>query len=312
MTEQFRAGPTPGAGWTSVGYGVQVSDDVADDLATRLRAWQLVLPYWSSFTGLTAAVLRGWWVPPTPVGLPLFVAAGPAARIRRPGLDVCRHDVLPPADRVRGVRVTTAAESVLAVARDLTLLDVVLVGDAALHSGDVTRAELERVSRQRRRGSPLLRRAIPLMDGRAESIYEGLLRVLHTSCGVPVVPQYELLDEHGMFVARGDLWLVGTTRLAEYDGGDHLSRRRQRQDLRRTGRIEDAGFTRRGYTKEDVLSSGVGILRDADRALGRPFDPHRIEPWHALLRESLFSGQGQARLMSRLGFGAENAEQMPG
>jgi hypothetical protein len=303
-------GPHQGAGWTAVGYGVQVRDSAADDLGVVLQAWQLVLPYWSSFTGLTAARHRGWWVPPLPPGLPLFVAGMRSDAIRRPGLAVCRHDERPAAERVGGVRVTTAAETVLALARDLCLLDLVVVGDAALRSGDVTVGELVGAARQRRRGSPLLRKAIPLMDGRAESIYEGLLRMLHRSCGIAVVPQSTVVDESGSFVARADLRLVGTTRLAEYDGSDHLDRARQRRDLRRLARIEDAGHDRRGYTKEDVLLGGVGILRDADRALGRPFDPRRIDPWHALLRESLFSGQGQARLMARLGLSAENAEEI--
>jgi len=294
-----------------VGYGVQVRDSAADDLGAVLQAWQLALPYWSSFTGLTDAQHRGWWLPPLPAGLPLFVAGGRSDVIRRSGLRVCRHDARPAAERVGGVRVTTAAETVLSLARDLSLLDVVVIGDAALHAGDATIDELERTARQRRRGAPLLRRAIPLMDGRAESIYEGLLRILHISCGIAVVPQFEVVDEAGLFVARADLRLIGSTRLSEYDGSEHLDRARQRRDLRRVARIEDAGFDRRGYTKEDVLYATVGILRDADRALGRPFDPRRIDPWHALLRESLFTGQGQARLRSRLGLLAENAEQLP-
>ena len=119
--------------------GAHVRADLVDDLAARLRAWQLVLPYWSSFTGLTAAQLRGWWLPPLPEDLPLFVASGRADRIDRAGLAVCRHDVLPPWELVKGVRVESPAEAVLACARVLGLLDVVVLGDAALHTGDATR-----------------------------------------------------------------------------------------------------------------------------------------------------------------------------
>jgi hypothetical protein len=306
--DEIRWGPWPGVGWTSVTPGAHVRADLADDLGTRLRAWQLALPFWSSFTGLTAAQLRGWWLPPLP-DLPLFVASGRSDRISRRGLHVCRHDVLPGWELVDEVRVTSAAEVLLACARDLGLLDVVVLGDAALHAGDVTSAELVAVSRQRRRGSPLLRRAIPQMDGRAESIYEGLLRILHRSCGVPVEPQYVVLDAFGHTVAQADLRIVGTNRLPEYDGADHLARRRQRRDLRRAGRISDVGFERRGYTMEDVLFASISILRDADRAMGRPHQPARIEAWHALLRDSLFSGAGRQRLLCRLGLDVENAEQ---
>jgi hypothetical protein len=189
---------------------------------------------------------------------------------------------------VHGVRVSPPAETLLACARDLGLLDVVVLGDAAAHAGHVSRVELLAAARQRRRGAPLLRRAIPLMDGRAESIYEGLLRLLHEVCRVPVEPQY------------ADLRIIGTNRLPEYDGEDHLHRLRQRRDLRRAGRIADAGFERRGYTMEDVLFAGSSILRDADRALGRPHEPERIAAWHDLLRDSLFSATGRHRLARRL------------
>ncbi len=312
MTEdECRLGRRPGAGWTTVTPGAHVRADRADDLATRLRAWQLVLPFWSSFTGLTVAMLHGWWVPPLPARLPLFVASGRSDRIDRVGLSVCRHDVLPTWELVDGVRVTPSAEALLSCARDLGLLDVVLLGDAALHAGEVTAAELRAVARQRRRGSPLLRRAIPLMDGRAESIYEGLLRMLHVVSDVAVEPQYVVRDPDGEPVARADLRIVGTGRLPEYDGADHLGRRRQRLDLRRAGRIADAGFERRGYTREDVLFGAASILRDADRALGLPHRPGRLHAWHDLLRESLFTATGRRRLELRLGLDAENAERMP-
>jgi hypothetical protein len=286
-----------------------VRADLVDDLGARLRAWQLALPFWSSFTGLTAAQLRNWWVPPLPGQMPLFVASGRSDRIDRRGLTVCRHDELPRWVLVEDVRVSPPAEVLLACARDLGLLDVVVLGDAALHRGDVTRAELVAVSRQRRRGSPLLRRAIPLMDGRAESIYEGLLRMLHEVCGVRVEPQHAVLDSEGFVVARGDLGIVGTRELREYDGSDHLERPRQRRDLKRARLITDAGYVRKGYTKEDVLYQGVAILRDGDRALRRPHRRERIDAWHELLRDSLFSASGRYRLMLRLGLVEENAEQ---
>lgn len=307
----MRYGARPGVGWSPVTRGAHVRRDLAHDLAARLRAWQLVLPYWSSFTGLTGARLRGWWLPPLPDDLPLFVASGRADRIDRVGLSVCRHDELPPGELVAGVRVTDSAETLLACARVLGLLDVVVLGDAALRAGDVTREDLVAVSRLRRRGAPMLRSAIPLMNGRADSIYEGLLRVLHVCCRAPVEPQFIVLDAVGDVVARADLWIVGTDRLPEYDGADHLSRRQQRVDLRRAARISDAGFERRGYTKEDVLFGAVSILRDADRALGRPHRPERIHAWYDLLRDSLFTAAGQRRLRLRLGLDPENAEQIP-
>lgn len=159
---------------------------------------------------------------------------------------------------------------------------------------------VEAVAARRRRGAPLLRQALALADGRSDSPYETLLRLLHVSCGIEVVPQYELLDEAGNFVAKGDLLLAGTTTFHEYDGADHLKRPQQRKDRKRDRRIGNSGAVRRGYTKEDVLTQGITILRDADLSLGRVHDPSRIRPWHDLLRASLFTPAGTAVLCRRL------------
>jgi hypothetical protein len=240
-------------------------------------------------------------VPPLPEDLPLFVAAGPTGRIDRPQLRVCRHDAVPAWEVVDGVRVATAGETLLACARDLGLLDVVLLGDAALRSGDADGAQLDLTGAQRRRGAPLLRRASSRMNGLAESIWEGMLRVLHECCEVAVVPQHVVLDADGVFVARGDLLIVGTQRLHEYDGKVHLNREQQRADLRRARRLGAAGYERNGYVSADLLHRSVGILRDADAAIGRDHDPARIHLWHDLLRDSLFTPAGTRRLSQRLG-----------
>jgi very-short-patch-repair endonuclease len=282
------------------------------DLATQLQAWQFVMPFWASFTSLTAARLRGWWLPPTPGLLPLFVASGPADRIARPGLHVCRHDVLPPWELVQGVRVPSAAETVLSCARYLALLDVIVIGDAALHAGDVTLDELIGVSRLRRRGSPLLRQAIPLMCGKAESIFEGLLRILHEICGISVQPQSLLFDADGTFAARADLLLTGTHTLHEFDGGHHRTPHEQGKDLRRERRLMRAGYQRRGFTARDVLTSPVDIIKDAEASLGWEHDPARMQAWYALFRESLFSSSGQRRLEIKLGLSTENADESLG
>ena len=57
-----------GAGWTPVGYGLHVlrADQPEVALVDRLRAWQLALPEGAVFTSLTAAALRGWWLPAIP------------------------------------------------------------------------------------------------------------------------------------------------------------------------------------------------------------------------------------------------------
>jgi hypothetical protein len=275
---------------------------VDEDVGLHLSAWQSVLPSSATFTHLTAAAARGWWLPPLPDGLPVFVAmARDRPRPRRHGLVAVRHPIAPVPVTVDGIRMSTAAETLLACARDLSLIDLLVLTDAALHAGDVTAAELGVAAGQRRRGVPRLRKAITLADGRSESPWETLLRVFHVSCGVAVTPQFTVRDQHGNFVARGDLRLDGTSTLHEYDGADHRTGRQQTKDLRRDRRLGNATWVRRGYTSADLLLQPIGILRDADATIGREHDPSRIRAWHRLVRESCFSPAGLAALTQRLG-----------
>jgi very-short-patch-repair endonuclease len=202
---------------------------------------------------------------------------------------------------VHGLQVAAPAEVLLACARDLGLLDLVVLIDGALQSSSCTEREIADVAGGRRAGAPLLRRALTYADRRSESPWESMLRMLHVACDVPVEPQHRVFDQHGRFLARGDLWIRGTRVLHEYDGGEHLKRPRQRTDLRRGRELANVGWIRRGYTSQEVLHQAVGILRDADMSLGRPHRPERVRAWHALLAESLFTPRGTARLLRRLG-----------
>ena len=225
-------------------------------------------------------------------------ADGP--RPQRGALRVSRHHPPLPSREHAGLPLVSAAEALLACARDLGLLDLVVLIDAALHCGDCSASDLTAVAAPRRKAGPLLRRALTFADARSESAWETLLRMLHVACGVAVEPQHEVRDDVGGFVARADLLLLATRTLHEYDGGDHLARRQQRHDLARLRRLGDAGWGRRGYTSFEVLHQANGILRDADRAVGRPHRPARISRWYELLSTSLFTPLGTQRLRRRL------------
>jgi hypothetical protein len=285
-----------GPRWTRVSHGLHRPADLASDLS----GWRLVLPASGRFTHLTGAGLHGWWLPPLPEGLPVFAAIADAeSRPQRRGLRVARHPAVAEPVDFGGLPCDSAPEVLLACSRDLGLLDVVVLIDAALHLGSCSTDELMRVAAQRRRGAPRLRQALTLADGRSESPWETLLRLLHHSCDVPVEPQWELFDGE-VLVARADLWVRGTNALHEYDGEAHLTRRRQRKDLARARRIGNHTWIRRGYTSVEVLHQAVGILRDADLSLGREHRPGRIRAWHALLADSLFTPSGRERLVRRL------------
>ncbi len=284
--------------WERLSYGLWVRRGRRDE-RSDLRAWQLLLPPTAGFTHLTAAAVRGWWLP-VPLVHPVFAAMPETGnRYRRRGLIVFRHPQPPMLEFWHGLRVTTAADTLLHAARDLALLDLVVLGDSALRSKQITLSDLERIARQRRRGVRQLRRLIPLLDARSESPWESIMRVLHRAAGIPVTPQYKIYDEYGDFVARADLRIDGTRRLQEYDGADHRDKDRHRSDLGRDRALLRTGWERAGYTSTDVLYGGAAIIADTDRVLGREFEPGQLAAWNALIAESLHAPAGRARVWRR-------------
>ncbi len=193
----------------------------------------------------------------------------------------------------------SAAETLLAAARYLSVLDLVILADSALRLQACTVEDVTRAAAQRRRGAPLLRTVIPLLDGRSESPWESVLRVLHLTAGIPVEPQKKIYDEWGRFVARADLWIVGTRRIHEYDGGVHRDRAVHRNDLRRDRRLVEIGWQRVGFTSSQLLNEGASILAGVDRLLGRRWDPRRLSRWEAILEHSLLQPSGRARAAHR-------------
>ena len=264
--------------------------------------WQLILSKESCFTHLTSAAVRGWCATSSSDGN-ARICSSMDCRIspaHRPGLIVSRHPTEPTVEVAGWAGPRHGTRDPARLRSGSGSLDLVVLMDSALHAGACTMAELSLIAQQRRRGAPNLRKALALADSRSESPWESMLRILHITCGIPVEPQYVVRNPAGGFVARGDLWIVGTRTLHEYDGAHHLSRPQQRRDLRRSGRIDDVDWSRRGFTKEDVLHQSINILRAADAALGRPHDPQRIRAWHAHLRDSLQTPAGMARFRARL------------
>jgi hypothetical protein len=164
-------GSTRSRRWERLSHGLYVIRD-SRRLEGDLAAWSLLLPASACFTSLTAAELRGWWCP-RPVPHPVFVSVPrDAPHPQRAGLLVTRHPRPIDSEMIKGVRVASAAETLLAAAKDLSLLDLVILGDAALHMGDCTVEDLRAAAAQRRFGAPRLRATIPSLDRRSESPWD--------------------------------------------------------------------------------------------------------------------------------------------
>ena len=290
-----------GTAYVRESHAVHRRVDLGDDVRAGLHAWQLLMTDPGCFTALTSAAVRGWWLPPLPEEAPVFMALGlDDPRPMRSGVRTSRHTRALAFELIDDLRCASTPETLLACARWLCLIDMVVLVDCVLHTEECDEAAIRAVIKPRRPGARALERALQLADGRSESPFETLSRLLHVLCGIEVEPQYIVLDEDGVEVARADLRIVGTNALPEYDGDEHEKAPRRVKDRRRDRAIESAGYVRRGYTSGDILYRGVTVLKDADRSLGRPHDPSRIRAWHDELQKSLFMPSGQRSFVARV------------
>jgi very-short-patch-repair endonuclease len=295
-----------GAGWVQLGYGIQMPSGLEGRaaLVAELDAWQPLLPPSGAWTGLTALRVHELWLPDVPALMPHFVAMGSVRGEVRPirgRLQVSRHPHPPAFTEIDGLRVVPVPDALLACARVLGLLDLVCLIDSALHLGRCTTADIRSAAGPRRKGAPALRTGLGHANGAAESLWESVLRLLHECLGVRVLPQAEVFDDFGRFLARADLLVEGTRTLHEYDGAPHREAAQHRKDLRRDRDLVNAGHTRRGYTADVLLRSPQLVRADCETALGRSIPWAGVSVWLGLVAGSLLSTSGQRAVLRKLG-----------
>jgi hypothetical protein len=285
---------------THGGYRVDDGSDRLKQWRAELATWLLVLPPDAAFTHVTAAGLLGWWLPQLPEQVPVFASTLALNYPRRAGLSCARIDRSAPATLVSGMPVDPPAEILLRASRDLGLVDIVVLLDSAIRRyGLALLDEVDAILETGRPGVRRLRAARALADHQSESAWETLLRLFHVAIEAEVQPQRSVFDKDGRFVARGDLWLVGTPFLHEYDGAVHRSRQQQTIDLRRSRELTRTSYVRRGYTADDLLNHPVAVMRDVDTALERESRPLRLTRWRRWVSESTYSAEGRRRLQNR-------------
>ncbi len=250
----------------------------APDLVGRCQALARLLPTGAAYSHDTAGALLG--LPSVGVGVGVgFVGLGlhvtvPAARPapRRRGVTTHRSD-LEPADvaSAHGLALTAPGRIFTDLASRLWLEDLVALGDHLVRSGSASLAELagRTAAATNHRGVRRLRTALTLIDPRAESVPESVLRVRMISAGLPPpTPQLEVYDADGAFVARLDFgfepWRLGV----EYDGRQHAEPGQFGRDLQRHSRLVAASWRVLRVGREDLargsdrlLAQLTGLLR---------------------------------------------------
>lgn len=253
-------------------YGVR-SIAPATALVDRCAALLLRLGEHAFVCGPTAALLWGApldlrWEKRTTIDVAVEAparaphAAGLAGRSLRLGAG----DIL--AGR-RG-RLTSPARTWCDLGALLPLADLVAVGDFLLHAELVDAPGLAAAVDHYpgRRGLRALRQAVPLLDGRAESRPESLVRVALVLDGIAGVEANVVLrDERGAFLARVDLCIAWARVVIEYHGDYHrVEKGRWRRDRARMGRLRAAGWHVIELTADD-LSDLPAVLAQVREAL---------------------------------------------
>lgn len=183
-------------------------------------------------------------------------------RLRLPPFHVTEH---------RGILVTTPARTWLDCAALLSLADLVAMGDAILHRLMATEGEFQHLLTWgfRRRGMANVRRAVPILDGRAESPGESWARTLLVQAGLPAPACNVDVLEGDRWLARVDMLWFEQRVIVEYDGGGHVDERQRRRDAERLNALQAAGWLVIILTADDLRRprQTVALVR---RALSRP------------------------------------------
>ena len=217
--------------------------------ALALRAAVTLVPFGAEAVAShhTAAQLLGLaLLGRVPAGISITRVPGTGSRTGRSGIRV--HNAALPAghiERYEGVPVTTAARTVLDLARCSSLRAGVVVADSALYRQRTTKQELQAVIDTCRRWPGLQRAAevVAFADALAESPLESIARFAFRDCGLPPPQLQAQLGADGRIIARVDFYWERFRTIAEADGEMKYDNRfAATHQLRRDADLRDAGF----------------------------------------------------------------------
>lgn len=190
--------------------------------------------------------------------------------------------------RVDGRIATAPAPTFLALAAHLSLLDLVIVGDALVQQSLVTPAELLKAAvAGRGRGVRRAREAAALVRPGVDSPMETRLSLLLTFAGLPEpTVNVSMLSDEGLWLARPDLSFVAERIAVEYDGRHHIAREAQRAaDLPHRERLERHGWRVIVVIATQSYGNPIGVVLRVGAALrerGHDVRPDFGPRWQSL------------------------------
>jgi hypothetical protein len=248
-------------GYRRLVHGVYADPAIPLDHQLRCRGTALLLPAGAAIGGLSAAAWYGapfadTFHPVTVVSPPTLEWKGPrGVRVHR---SRSRFDVITDAD---GVPVTTALRTTWDTAALESLGTAVAALDGMVRFGAVDLAELSAmaVAGTGQWGVAKVRRAVALVDPRAQSAPESKVRVALVLAGLEPVPQYEIFG--GAHPIHADLAFPEACVAIEYEGAYHFEGDQIVRDDARYARLRAAGWL--------VIRLSAVDLRDLDAVVAR-------------------------------------------
>jgi hypothetical protein len=264
-------------------HGIYVASTV--EVTASLVAEAALLPFggkaWASHA--TAARVMGLPIPALP-GEHVTVVERRRRRNRR---DVtCHLSRKGLVKVVSGARVSAPQQVFVELATQLTLVDLVIVGDHMVRKGLVGLEKLRRFSADASGpGAALARIAAGYVRSGVDSPMETRLRLLIVLAGLPE-PEVNLLVGDEVERRKYDLSYRRSRTILEYDGRQHVERVEQWEaDLERREAIDDDQWRIMVFVAKDIYKSPGRTLERIHRVLrlrGEPGVPATLsEAWRA-------------------------------
>lgn len=255
--------------------GVYLVEDAPLTLGRRCRALLAALPPDSAFSHWTAASLLG--LPSRSSTRPHVILAPRSVLPQRTELIVHGRQLMPgDIVAVDGLPVTSGPRLFVDLAALLTERELVVLGDALLRMRLAAPESLSwRVQlAARRRGVVRARAALRLVDERAQSVPESVVRHIIIAGGLPVPePQLPIFDQYGRVVAHADLGYADWKILIEYEGRQHSEDDQFGREIERYSRMAAEGWLVLRFSAGHLARPYVILERVRQALLSRGWTP---------------------------------------
>lgn len=243
--------------------GVYIDAQVPDSPFVRAEAAVVIHPRGAFASHGSAARILGLPVPDEPVEHVTVTAE----KDRRPRPEVRSHvtTLIPSLLRVRGVLVSHPLQMFVELASILSLVDLVVVGDALVRTYPVKPQTLvDHCEQSSAPHAAVALRAARYVRAEVDSPMESRLRMLIVLAGLPEPEvNHKLRDARGRVRRRLDLSYPDLRLIVEYDGRHHVERVASWEgDLDRREEFDDDGW-------RIVVVTGRGIYKEPARTLER-------------------------------------------